>query len=146
MVKGNISEKFLKGHNYISASHRSYAWKPMYDSKPEKETVHTIENTIIPMIEKLSGVSWKRDSYMIISEEITIVLSEDKEKERLYQCNEIVRKLIDNFPTLTEEDFGYRLIVAMHNKGNNVHYRGQLAFNHTWYTRRGEIVAKNYSI
>jgi hypothetical protein len=130
-------------------AHRNCGWKPMYNSEPEEEYANWIEQWLLPRVREATSLGWMRDSYLIISHpsaQITLKLGDEK----LRRKNPEIESLMEMFPTLTDDCFGYKLDnvenVYEENGKEYYLYRGMWALNPYNIYIRGEIVGQKFGI
>jgi hypothetical protein len=79
---------------------RSYAWIELANTAEHPKS-DWIKNTLVPDLEKITGIKWSLQKRLIYSEEVSIL--ED------IKSNQIIKDITKKWTTCKLEDFGYKI-------------------------------------
>lgn len=118
--------------------HRSFGWKPLYGEC----TTPWVETKLIPILKDLTNKEWKVAGGNLLHASGVIVLSENT----IFEDNEIMNTIKKVYPTLSEENVGYKLEKLVKKYKSKYFYEGVWALSVDRIIERGKISGEKFGI
>lgn len=127
--------------------HRSVGWRPLKMTSIDKEYKKWLDRFLV-QLKEITNMEWYLDSYLVTTNHdilISLPLSHD---EFTIMKNDLIKKLMDIWPALSEDDFGFKLEkVEIIDFDTNIYtYRGMWTFNPINIHDRGKIYSTLFGL
>lgn len=130
--------------------HRSFGWKPLCE--PD-ETPEWVKDVLVPYLNNETGIVWKiAGNKLLHSEKTTMFLPISSMLRSIYPIwgeNESLYKIKKKYPTMTHQDFGYKIEKRIHPKNRprqHIAYEGFWALSVDRIIQRGSITGKKFGL
>ncbi len=139
--------KRMKDDNIM---HRNCGWMPL---REPNETPEWVKDVLIPFLNQETGITWSiAGNRLLHSETTTMFLPISSMWDKLNGVlgeNKALCKIKKKYPTLTHQDFGYKIEKRIHPKNRprqHVAYEGFWALSVDNIIERGAITGKKFGL
>jgi hypothetical protein len=142
--------KHAKDMRDDSIEHRSFGWKPLYE--PD-ENPAWVKDVLIPHLNKETGIKWSIAGNKLLHSETTTLFLPISSLWCILNGvlgeNKALCKIKKKYPTLQEDNFGYKIEKRIHPKNRprqHIAYEGFWALSIDNILERGAITGKKFGL